>query len=177
MIQEFFLNFAVGLPEWVFWTFTITVALIVAAFFLFSHRIKKVTDKYEIPFEAVDGMVRMMASLAIRLYVLRKGVEETNKISRIKNVASTIDLLYPTQSSIRLSKLVTEVEVAMAKKFTGAELEKHQSVIVDLQHSIIKELLPVGSHIKDNENDPVINPKEVAQWISKGVSAVNYVQK
>lgn len=177
IIQETLLGWGLMLPEWAFWTLLIIIAVIVIGFYLFGKSIKKVTDKYDIPFDTVDGMVKMMASLAIRLYVLKKGVEETNKVARIKNVALTIDIMYPAQSSIRLSQLIDEVEAAMAKKFGGSELIEHKVVLTDLKHSIIKELIPVGVHIKDNENDPLINPREVASWITKGVNAVNFVQK
>ena len=177
IIQETLLDWGLMLPDWAFWTLLIVIAIIVVGFYLFGKSIKKVTDKYEIPFDTVDGIVKMMASLAIRLYVLKKGVEETKKVARIKNVAMTIDAMYPAQSSIRLSELINEVEVAMAKKFGGNELIEHKAVLTDLKHSIVKELIPVGVHIKDNENDPLINPREVASWINKGVSAVNYVQK
>lgn len=177
IIQETLLGWGVLLPDWAFWAVLVAIAIIVIGFYLFGKSIKKVTDKYDIPFETVDGMVKMMASLAIRLYVLKKGVEETNKIARIKNIAMTIDIMYPAQSSIRLSQLITETELAMGKKFGGNELIEHKVVLTDLKNSIIKELIPVGVHIKDNENDPIINPHEVASWINKGINAVNYVQK
>lgn len=177
IIQETLLGWGVLLPDWAFWLVLVIIGVTVIGFYLFGKSIKKVTDKYDIPFETVDGMVKMMASLAIRLYVLKKGVEETNKIARIKNIAMTIDIMYPPQSSIRLSQLILETELAIGKKFGGSELIEHKVILTDLKHSIVKELIPVGTHIKDNENDPIINPREVASWIAKGVAAVNFVQK
>lgn len=177
MIQTTLLNYGVLLPDWLFWTIMAVVAVVVLAFFFFSKHIRKVTDKYDIPFDKVDGMVKVMASLAIRLYVLKRGVEEAKKVDRIKNIALTIDLLYPSQSSIRLSSLVTELEKSIGKNFNGTELSEHRAVIKDIQQSILNELAPVGSHVNDNEKDPIINPHEIATWIEKGVRAVDYVKR
>lgn len=177
MFQEMLLGWGVALPDWLFWMLIVLIVLVVGGFYVFNKKAKQLAVKYDIPFDKVDGMVRMMASLAIRLYVLKKGVEETNKIARIKNIALTIDLMYPNVSSIRLSTLVTELELAIGRKFSGDELVAHKRVVNELQTNIVKELIPVGMHIQDNENDPIINPREIAVWINKGISAVNFVQK
>lgn len=177
MFQEMLLGWGVALPDWLFWMLILLIVLVVGGFYVFNKKAKQLAVKYDIPFDKVDGMVRMMASLAIRLYVLKKGVEETNKIARIKNIALTIDLMYPNVSSIRLSTLVTELELAIGRKFSGDELVAHKRVVNELQTNIVKELIPVGMHIQDNENDPIINPREIAVWINKGISAVNFVQK
>lgn len=177
MIQDTILNFGANLPDWLFYAVLVAVAIAVACFYIFSKQVRATAEKYDIKYETVDGMVKMVASLAIRLYVIKKGVEETAKVSRIKNIAATIDIMYPTDSSIRLSQLVSEVERAVARKFQGAELVQHQTVIEDIRNSIITELVNVGDKIKDNEHDPIINPKQVAHWIDKGVKAVEIANK
>ena len=177
ILQDMLLNYGVSMPEWVFWLFIVIVAILVIVFYVFGAHVKKLTAKYDIPFEDVDDMVKMMASLAIRLYVLRKGVEETNKIARIKNISQAIDIFYPTESRIRLSALVAELELEVSKSFSGAELVEHKILLSDMHTSILNELIPVGQHIKDNERDPVVDPKQVAAWINKGISAVDFVKR
>lgn len=177
MIQNVLANYMVTTPDWLFWLFIAVVVVVVLGFIIFNKKVREFTDKHDIEYDDVDSMVRMLASLAIRIYVLKKGVEETEKVSRIKNIALMIDMLYPNKSSIRLSNLVTELEIALGRKFSGDELIEHKRTVVGLQQSIVTELLPVGKHIRDNENDPIVNPHDISAWINKGVSAVDYVSK
>jgi hypothetical protein len=165
------------IPEWLFWTILAVVGVLVVAMYFFSKRVRKVTDKYDIPFDRVDGIVKMLAMLAVRLYVVRKGVEETDKITRIKNVAFMVDTLYPTESSVRLSQLVTEIELAAGRKYTGNELLKHNQIVVDIQSNILKEVIKVGDKVADNENDPLVNPRDIGKWIQKGIEAVDVIKK
>lgn len=176
-IQEVLLNYGLMLPDWAFWALMVAVWICVIGFYVFGRQVKTASEKYDIPFDKVDGMVRMMASLAIRLYVLKKGVEETQKVDRIRTLAGVIDSIYPVQSNIRLSQLVYELEKEMNKKFSGSELTQYKAIVEDIQANIVKELIPVGSHIHDNEKDPYIDPREVSAWINKGVRAVDFVQK
>ena len=180
-MMDFFNNlvadWGVVIPEWLFWSILAVVGVLALAFYLFSKQIRTVTDKYDIPYDRVDGVVKMLAMLAVRLYVVRKGVEETDKIARIKNVAFMVDMLYPTDSSIRLSQLVSEIEQAAARKYTGIELTQHKKVVEDIQSNILKEVVKVGDKVKDNENDPFVNPQDISKWMKKGIDAVGIAKK
>lgn len=176
-INNLITEWAGVLPEWLFWTILVVVAVCVFSMYFFSKHVRKVTDKYDIPFDRVDGIVKMLAMLAVRLYVVRKGVEETDKIARIKNVALMVDTLYPTESSVRLSQLVTELEQAAGRKYAGNELLKHTQIVTDIQNNILKEVVKVGDKVNDNQHDPFINPHDISKWMQKGIDAVDLVKK
>lgn len=171
-INEMLLSAGMMLPDWAFWLVIIVIGLLVAMFYIFPKQLKQAAEEYDIPYDTVDSLVKMAGSLAVRLWVLRKSVEETEKVARIKNVALTIEMLYPSTSSIRLSQLVAELETAIAQKFQGGELAQHNNVIEDLRDNLVAELVTVGPYIKDNERDPMVNPQEVAVWIEKGIRGV-----
>lgn len=163
------------IPNWLMWAFLGLVLVLVVGFYFFSKQLKKVAVKHDVDFDKVDGLVKMLAMLAVRLYVVKKGVEDTQKVERIKNVAEMVDALYPTDSSIRLSQLIDDLDNMSASKFVGGDYIKHKEIVVDLKENILHEVVKVGDKVNDNEHDPIINPQDISKWIKKGLSAVNVV--
>lgn len=166
-----------GIPDWLMWVILAIVLVLVIGFFFFSKKLKAVAKEHDVDFDKVDGLVKMLAMLAVRLYVVKKGVEETAKVERIKNVAGMVDMLYPTDSSIRLSQLVDELDNVAVGKFTGADYVAHKEIVTDLKENILHEVVKVGDKVNDNEYDPIINPQDISKWIKKGINAVNVVNK
>lgn len=174
MVESVILNQFTGLPDWVTWAFLAAAGLLFAGFYIFPKQIRSFTDKYNIPFDGVDAAVRRIAMLAVRLYVVKRGIDDTRKIEKMQTIALVIDSVYPSKgTSLRVSELVNTLSLEMARKYGGRLLDEHIELVNDISETIVNEVSKVGSKVNDNENDPLINTKDVSDWIKKGTKSVS----
>lgn len=160
------------LPQWVFWSFIVVAAILAITFYLFPKQIRSFSDKYHVSFAGLDNAVRRIAMLAVRLYVVKKGIEDTRMITHMKSVAQMIDTLYPKNTGIKLSELVETMNQELAKQYGGSVLGKNKEIVEGITTAMVSEIVKVGDKVKDNENDPMVNPREISSWIKKGVNTI-----
>lgn len=172
ILDQAFLNLMTTVPQWVFWIFIAVATLLTVAFFLFPNQIRNLTDKYHVSFVGFDNAVRRIAMLAVRLYVVKLGIEDTRMIGYMKTVAQLIETLYPKNTGIKLSELVDTMNDELAKRYGGTVLDKNKEIVAGVTTAMVNEIVKVGDKVNDNEHDPMVNPREISSWIKKGVSSI-----
>ena len=172
IIDQLFLNQITLLPQWAVWSFIAVAIVLAAAFYLFPKKISNFSDKYHVSFIGLDNAVRRIAMLAVRLYVVKRGIDDTRTITHMKAVSQIIDTLYPKNTGIKLSELVEVMNQELEKRYTGSALDKNKEIVEGVTTAMVSEIVKVGDKVKDNENDPMVNPREISSWIKKGVNTI-----
>lgn len=172
IIDQLFLNQITLLPQWAVWSFIAVAIVLAAAFYLFPKQISNFSDKYHVSFIGLDNAVRRIAMLAVRLYVVKRGIDDTRTITHMKAVSQIIDTLYPKNTGIKLSELVEAMNQELEKRYAGSVLDKNKEIVEGVTTAMVSEIVKVGDKVKDNENDPMVNPREISSWIKKGVNTI-----
>lgn len=155
------------IPIQIVWVVLAFAGIVAAACYLFPKKVKQFVNKHDVEFERVDGLARVLMELALRLWVSKKGVENTKDLARIKDIARLIDTLYPTNSSIRLSDLIKQLErTTRQSDVRHGTLQEYDETLQEIKYSLLSEVVKVGNQVKDNEHNPLVNTKDLSRWLA-----------
>ena len=161
-----------GVPDGVMWGVIIITVILVVMVYMFPRQVDVTINK---PFPVTTGVVfsiQRIAMLAVRLYVVQRGIDDNHKLLKFESIALLIDKLYLYTTKIRLSQLVYEIQVELNRQNVDKRLNDQTYMIKDIQHRIVQELAYIGTKVNDNEKDPLINPNDISNWIRLGISDI-----
>ena len=151
IIDQLFLNQITFLPHWAVWSFIIVAAILATAFYLFPKQINNFSDKYHVSFIGLDNAVRRIAMLAVRLYVVKRGIEDTRTITHMRAVSQIIDTLYPKNTGVKLSELVEAMNQELEKRYGGSALEKNKEIVEGITTAMVSEIVKVGDKVQQGD--------------------------
>lgn len=175
LLETHVLQWALSLPEWVAIVFLGACLAAFALLYVFKVQVSNYGSKVGITFDQVEPVVKTLTMFAIQLFVMKQGLQESRRISQLRMIAQTIDSMYDTKSTLRVSELVRAMDNALMRNSEDFDINAHEraELVKEMAARIVKEVQTVGNKVNDNENDPIVRPSDVAVWINNTINTIH----